>query len=464
MSSQSNSPKFSNSIFQRLSLGLALVLSLTIIALVLLCMLEIRNVHKELRHGINEISQEVIQLFRAEGRQAVLEEYDLLEQPRFDYDEMLSRFDHGDIVFAFRSARGVLITGATELEFTEGWHKKEYLFEEETIKVIGKGTAFPNGATMMIQMPLGREPAEIKQKLKRTVLILLIFSLFLLISFKWLVAKYIDSAVSGLTKQIDDVAKNPENQRLSINSQSQELHQLASSLNKMLDEVSTAHRNMQTMSVGIAHDLKTPLARVAYRLQLMQQDIDNKTILSEHIDKAYDELTGIVATFSNMIRLNEIESGRRKSSFVNLNVSQIIHDIAESYQPVFEDQMKQLDISIVDNVRCLGDADLLNQLVSNLLENALVYSEDSAKVWLRLQSNASGALLQIGDSGPGIPNHLHEQVFDRFYRADYSRGKPGNGLGLSIVKAICELHGATITLIPNQEGAVFDITIPTQST
>ena len=182
-----------------------------------------------------------------------------------------------------------------------------------------------------------------------------------------------------------------------------------------------------------------------------------------HIDKATAELNSIVKTFTHLIRLNEIESGKRKLGFIKLNFSNIVSELADSYQPVFDDENKTLEVSIVDNVMCLGDGDLLSQLINNLLENALIYSERNAKVWIRLQSNESGALLQIGDSGPGIPGAMHEQVFERFYRADYSRNKPGNGLGLSIVKAICDLHDANICLLVNQAGAVFDITLPVET-
>ena len=182
-----------------------------------------------------------------------------------------------------------------------------------------------------------------------------------------------------------------------------------------------------------------------------------------HLDNANQQLSSVITTFQGMIRLSEIESGRQKQYFKQVNLSELLSEISESYEPVFTDQHRELEISVVDNVYCMGDQDLLNQLVCNLLENSLEHGRQNGKTWLRLQSHRKGALLQIGDDGPGIsPQHRHH-IFERFYRADISRGKEGNGLGLSIVKAICSLHEGQISLLENQQGAVFDIELPTQT-
>ncbi|MEJ6474481.1 sensor histidine kinase [Pseudoalteromonas piscicida] len=136
-------------------------------------------------------------------------------------------------------------------------------------------------------------------------------------------------------------------------------------------------------------------------------------------------------------------------------------ELTDSFIPVFEDAEKALSISILPNITCYGDADLLAQLICNLLENALEYSRPGASVWVRLQSHSSGVLLQLGDDGPGIATSDKAHIFERFYCADTSRSSSGNGLGLSIVKAICDIHEAEIYLLEDQTGAVFNIEIPT---
>ena len=462
MSSPSKQSRFSRPIFKRVLLSLLALFCCVSLLLALTTFLKVKAHHSEIRNELKGISEEVAELYLEQGLTALLEEYELDESPIFDNEEMLSRFEHDDLVFAFYDNESNLVTGAKELDIYRGFQRHRYFVDDERIRVIGYGSVLEDGAQLMLQMPIGDEAQTLKRQLVRSVFVLFLFVLLALPTITYVLSRWLINELTNLSLQIDGVAQKPDTNRLVVCSSSIEIKSLTVQLNQMLDKVATLHRQMLTMSVGIAHDLKTPLSRVANRIQLMQQDLDDKGAMIVHLEKADSDLQNIIKTFSNLIRLNEIESGRRKAGFKLVDVSSVISDLAESYLPVFEDSGKQLQVSVVDNVMCQGDIDLLNQMVSNLLENALVYSDEQAKVWIRLQSSVHGALLQIGDSGPGIDSQFASHIFERFYRADYSRGKPGNGLGLSIVKAICDLHEASITLIPNQSGAVFDILLPIQ--
>ncbi|WP_194868243.1 sensor histidine kinase [Pseudoalteromonas sp. PPB1] len=269
--------------------------------------------------------------------------------------------------------------------------------------------------------------------------------------------------LQALSEQLAQVAHSPDSKRTEVTTSNSDIITLSVAINRMLDEISRLHGNLKTMSVGIAHDLKTPLSRISNRLQSMYQDLDDPAILEGHIDKASNELAQVINTFNNLVRLNAIESGKHIQGFKTFDLSALIDELAQSYLPVFEDSGRHFEVSIVPAVHCHGDKDLLGQLICNLLENALEHSQPNAHVWLRLQSHTQSALLQIGDDGPGIPVKDQAKVFDKFYRADISRGRPGNGLGLSIVRAICEVHQAQLCLLESQPGAVFNIEIPTRS-
>ena len=448
------------SLFNRLAIANILILLCFVFALYLFAVKQIKSIHLETRSEVTELIEHVHSLYVDDGLEAILDEYELHDTPTFDQADLLERLDEHEVLFALYGSNGALITGGETLVFKLGWHRKRYRFEDEFIQVVGFGKKFNDGAKLIIQMPINHEVFEIRQRLRQSILLLLLFTLFSFPLIYWLCRHYLLSQNKALSQQIVAVSTDPNHQRMSELKPSHPFYVLSEGINHMLDEVTKVHKQAQTMTVGIAHDLKTPLSRVANRFQMMQQDIDDRVQMLTHIDKASTELQGIVKTFSNLIRLNEIESGTRKAGFKKLNVSELVLELGESYEPVFEDANKQLTISVVDGVLCLGDADLLNQLMSNLLENALRYSEPNATVWLRLQSQLDGARLQIGDSGPGIESDSTAFIFERFYRADYSRKEPGNGLGLSIVKAICDLHDAKITLLPNQNGAVFDIELP----
>jgi signal transduction histidine kinase len=126
-----------------------------------------------------------------------------------------------------------------------------------------------------------------------------------------------------------------------------------------------------------------------------------------------------------------------------------------AYAPLFDDAGKTLTVDLAAGVGLDGDGALLEQMLSNLLENALEHSRDGARVFVSLTVVEGNAILRVGDDGPGISPVDRERLFERFYRSDRSRGSRGNGLGLSLVKAIAELHSATVTVEDGAPGAVF---------
>ena len=132
-------------------------------------------------------------------------------------------------------------------------------------------------------------------------------------------------------------------------------------------------------------------------------------------------------------------------------------------RPVYTDSHRALEAAILEDIWIDGDAGLLSQMMSNLLENSLEHGRDGGKTWLRLQRSKTGVVLQIGDDGPGIPADQRLQIFDRFFRGEQSRSAPGHGLGLSIVRSIVALHSAEISLLDDNFGAVFDIEFSTKA-
>ena len=224
----------------------------------------------------------------------------------------------------------------------------------------------------------------------------------------------------------------------------------------MLGALAQLNANIEAVSVGVAHDLKTPLANIGGRLELMERDASDPEALQGHIEAAQAYLAELLRIFEALLRIGEVESGRRKAAFAPLNLSEIVGNIGEAYAPVFEDAQKTLELNVSSGVRLDGDRELIDQMLSNLLENALEHSRDAAQVELTLDAK----VLTIGDDGPGIPPAHHARIFERFYRADSSRTNPGSGLGLALVKSIADLHAMNIALDTNAKGAVFRITLP----
>lgn len=260
-----------------------------------------------------------------------------------------------------------------------------------------------------------------------------------------------------ISQTAEEVGQGKLIARAPLNGSGDEFDRLSMGLNTMLDRLQVLNRNIEAVSIGVAHDLKTPIANVQGRLELMRRDLSNPALLEEHIGVAETRIGQLLRTFEALLRLGEVEAGKRKEAFDAFDLSSAAQEIVENYEAVFEDGDKFLTSQIDPCLMIQGDRELVDQLMANLLENALEHARDAAQVFLRLTSDGERAVLTIGDDGPGIPPPMRARIFERFVRGDASRTTPGNGLGLSLVKAIAELHGTEVQLLEDQKGAVFQI-------
>lgn len=240
-----------------------------------------------------------------------------------------------------------------------------------------------------------------------------------------------------------------------------EFSQLNSIINDMLDRSQTLTENLESVSVGVAHDLRTPISNLGGRLQLLERDASNPEAVLKHVQASQDHIQSLLRTLEALLRLGDVEAGKRKTGFTKVVISDIANELAETFEPVFSDADKTLSVQIAPGLSVIGDADLLTQMLINLLENVLDHARDGAQAWLTIEGSEEQISIIVGDDGPGIPVSKREQIFDRFYRLDLSRSSPGNGLGLSLIKAISELHGGGVDLIKSNPGAEFEVKLPT---
>ncbi|MBL8659105.1 MAG: HAMP domain-containing protein [Rhodospirillales bacterium] len=231
-----------------------------------------------------------------------------------------------------------------------------------------------------------------------------------------------------------------------------ELDRLAFNLNEMLDRVQALMESLRQVSSDIAHDLRTPLARLRQRLEgarLKARTIPEYEIA---VDDAIADCDAILRIFAALLRIAQIEAGTRKAAFSTVDLSRVAQSIADAYGAVAEDGGRSLSAEIAPDVRVLGDRELLTQMLANLVENAICHTPAGARIQLVLCQGAQGPLATIADTGPGIPAEAREMVFKRFARLDRSRSDAGSGLGLSLVAAVAEIHGIAVTLRDAEPG------------
>jgi signal transduction histidine kinase len=272
--------------------------------------------------------------------------------------------------------------------------------------------------------------------------------------------------LDGIERAMSDVSAGNLARRIPLEGNGDDIDVVVSHVNEALDRLSALVEGMRQVSADIAHDLKTPLNRLRMTVeQAIDQGGRGEHVQALLID-AREESDRINATFEALLRISQIEAGARKARFRSVDLADIMASVAEIYGGVAEDSGQSLEFAQRAAEPCLiqGDRELLTQLFVNLVENAITHCPPLTRITLALQAGDDHFDADVSDDGPGIPEAERELVFRRLYRLDKSRTTPGSGLGLSLVKAIADLHGATITLDDRNPGLGVTLRFPAQST
>jgi signal transduction histidine kinase len=248
--------------------------------------------------------------------------------------------------------------------------------------------------------------------------------------------------------------------RIPLRGTRDEWDHLAQNLNSMLERIESLMAEVKQVSDNVAHDLRTPLARMRGRLEkasIEKGAFDHDQAL---ISETMADLDDVLRMFSSLTRISQIEAANQTAGFRTVNLSEIATEVAELFDAAAEGKGGRVEVSGDNVVHINADRDLLFDALSNLVDNAIKHGRDGGVVIMRLDQKDSEAVLLVSDDGPGIPSEEFEHVFKRFYRLERSRSTPGNGLGLSLVAAVAHLHRASIRLFDNAPGLRIELHFP----
>jgi signal transduction histidine kinase len=241
--------------------------------------------------------------------------------------------------------------------------------------------------------------------------------------------------------------------RLPTKRSADELDTLSRTINGMLDHIEQLVHGIRDVSNAIAHDLRTPLAELRSRLEELALTRPSAQETFGEIDAAVADVDRVIGIFNALLRLAEIDTGARRSGFVQVNATELGSHAVEFYRPAAELKTVTLTFRAAEPVLVSGDPVLLAQAVGNLIDNALKYAGDNRTVTVAVHHHPNGAIeISVSDNGPGIPIDARSKATERFYRGDTSRGTPGVGLGLTLVAAVAKLHGGSLELTDNHPG------------
>ena len=248
-------------------------------------------------------------------------------------------------------------------------------------------------------------------------------------------------------------------ERIPLRGTGDEWDGLAHNLNSMLDRISDLVEANRQVSDNIAHDLRTPLTRMRGRLESAYARRLEAGQYHALIGDAIAELDEILRTFSSLLRIARLESRERMAGFGAIDLGRVAGEVAELFEPAAEQSAIGLRLVAPAPVTVVGDRDLLFDAIANLVDNAIKHG-GRGPVEVAVAAGRDGAVLSVADRGPGIPAPERRPALRRFYRLERSRRSPGNGLGLSLVAAVANLHGARIEMTDNLPGLKIELHFP----
>lgn len=277
----------------------------------------------------------------------------------------------------------------------------------------------------------------------------------------WLMSAGVLRRIEGIARTSREIMDGDLGRRVPMDGSGDDFDQLAGGLNRMLDRIQELMARVRQVSDSIAHDLRTPLTRLRTRLEGLRGAGDPAAQAA--LDTAVGDADELLATFNALLRISRIEAGRLRADLAPVDLALLVRDVAELYEPLAGDRGQSLSVSAVGPVWVQGDRDLLFQALANLVDNAVKYSPPLGQIEISADCAGQFAWILVSDSGPGIPADLRERVFERFFRGDASRSTPGSGLGLSLVQAVAQFHGARIEMADKAPGLQIGLYVPAQA-
>lgn len=240
--------------------------------------------------------------------------------------------------------------------------------------------------------------------------------------------------------------------RIPTNGSADDFDQLAANLNAMLDEIDRLMDGIRHVSNNVAHDLRTPLTRLRNQLETLREDLDEGSPYVDQVEHTISDADQLLSTFSGLLRIARLEAGGLKANIKMVNLASLTQDAAELYEAVADNKQIELVSDLDKAAIVLGDRDMLFQVVANLLDNAIKYTQQGGKVVVKVTQADQAIEISVSDNGPGIPAVMYDSVLQRFYRLDKSRNTAGSGLGLTLVDAVVKAHNAELEFSDNAPG------------
>lgn len=379
-----------------------------------------------------------------------------LKELQHDIRERLERAPNPRLRYALASPDGVVVFDRLIIGSSEGWQRER---REGLPDLLILTTELEDGYRLAVAAE-AHSVVEFGRAIRKT----LSLAVFTLLVISVLVGIYISRRFLvhlGKFKKVADAVGDGElSARIPIHGVGDDFEQLATTINRMLERIELLVKEIRHVSVSIAHDLRTPLGRLRQRLEKLEtlQREEEAHKLAHSTIELLDETLG---SFTSLLRLGELQSGRKRMAFADADLQALTAGIAETYAPVAEENDQKLMFRQGPPALISADSQLLSQLIVNLVENAIKHNGPGTRINLEVKNLPDDSIrLRISDDGIGVDPTLWKELFRPFFKVDKSRAGTGSGLGMSIAAAISDQHGASLSLEDNHPGLAVVVTFP----
>jgi heavy metal sensor kinase len=260
--------------------------------------------------------------------------------------------------------------------------------------------------------------------------------------------------VRAITRDAERISWQKRHERLPVALTGDELEQLSRTLNSMLDRLEDAFQRINRFSADVSHELRTPLTIIRGELESIVRQVPCSPQVLEGVGSSLEEVERLTRIVDHLLVLCRLDAGDEPAAKELVDLGQLAKSTADQMRLLFVEKELCLDLQVSPSILVMGIPVRLKQVVVNLLDNAIKYSNAGTTIALTVGESGGQAFLEIANSGPGISPDALPHLFERFYRADKARSRAngGVGLGLSIVKAIASAHGGTVR-VESQDGS-----------
>lgn len=247
--------------------------------------------------------------------------------------------------------------------------------------------------------------------------------------------------------------------RVPVSGRGDEFDHLGVVLNQMLERIGRLLENLRQVSADVAHDLRSPLARLRGGMESALAAPDGPE-RDAAIARAIRQCDDLLALFAGILHIVDVDAGDVRQRFVPIDLGALVEDLCDSYVPAVSDGGRTLSGSSEPGLIVAGSAELLSQAVINLLDNAQAHTPAGTHIRVDVAAEGDGAVVVVADDGPGVPAPDRERIVERFVRLDRTRAAAGHGLGLNLVAAIARAHDGTLTIGDAGPGLVATLRLP----